>query len=119
LATSESLGSQTEFYDAEERLNSTSEETEVSSYDVISSFGYRVLALQLYIGHYVVLFERVNSLCIIRLHQMQTIVTDDCSVCPSVCLSRSSARLYCAKMAEQIKMLFGVNTPKGPWNNVL
>ena len=35
LVASESLGSQTEFYDAEERLNSTSEETEVS--DIISA----------------------------------------------------------------------------------
>jgi len=27
------------------------------------------------------------------------------------CLSRGSIRLHCPKMAEQIKMLFGVNTP--------
>jgi len=35
----------------------------------------------------------------------------------SVC--RGSSWLHCAKMAEQIKMLFGVNTPEGPWNIVL
>jgi len=39
-----------------------------------------------------------------RMHDMQTIVTDD----PGVCLSRGSTRLHCAKMAERIKMLFGV-----------
>jgi len=33
------------------------------------------------------------------------------SVRQSVCLSRGSPLLHCAKMAEQIKMLFGVNTP--------
>jgi len=53
------------------------------------------------------------------MHQMQTIVTDDPSVCLSVCLSRGSTRLHCAKMAEQIKMLFGVNTRGGPRNIVL
>jgi len=53
------------------------------------------------------------------MHEMQPIVTDVCSVCPSVCLSRSSTRLHCAKMAEQIKMLFGVNTLGGPWDTVL
>jgi len=37
----------------------------------------------------------------------------------SVCLSRSSARLHCAKMAEQIKMLFGVSAPGDTWNVVL
>jgi len=37
----------------------------------------------------------------------------------SVCMSRGSSRLHCAKVAEQIKMLFGVNTPRGPWNIVL
>jgi len=36
------------------------------------------------------------------------------SVSLSVCLSRGSTLLYCAKMAERIKMLFGVNTPVGP-----
>jgi len=34
-------------------------------------------------------------------------------VCESVCLSRGSSRLHCAQMAEQIKILFGVNTPGG------
>jgi len=50
---------------------------------------------------------------------MQTIVTDDRGVCPSVCLSRSSTRLHCAKTVERIKMLFGVNIPGGPWSIVL
>jgi len=49
------------------------------------------------------------------MHAMLFVV----SVCQSVCLSRGSSRLRCAKMAEQIKMLFGVNTPGGPWNIVL
>jgi len=42
------------------------------------------------------------------------------SVRLSVCLSvtrLNSASL--AKMAEQIKMLFGLNIPGGPWNIVL
>jgi len=30
----------------------------------------------------------------------------------SVCLSRGSTRLHCAKMAKQIKILFGMNTQK-------
>jgi len=37
----------------------------------------------------------------------------------SVCPSFGSSRLHCAKVAEQIKMLFGVNTPGDPWNIVL
>jgi len=41
------------------------------------------------------------------------------SVCQSVCLSRGSSRLHCAKMAKQIEILFGVNTFEGPWNIVL
>jgi len=36
-----------------------------------------------------------------------------CSRCLSVCLSRGSTRLHCAKMAERIKMLLGMNTPGG------
>jgi len=40
-----------------------------------------------------------------------------CCVCPSVCLFVSLSSL--CKMAEQIKMLFGVNTRGGPWNIVL
>jgi len=54
-----------------------------------------------------------------RMHEMLTIVTDVRGVCQSVCLSRGSTRLHCANMAEQIKMLFMVNTPGGPWNIVL
>jgi len=42
-----------------------------------------------------------------------------CARCLSVSLSRESTRLRCAKLAEQIKMLFVVNTPVGPWNIVL
>jgi len=49
------------------------------------------------------------------MHEMQTIVNVD----PGICLSRGSTWLRCAKMAERIKMLFGVNTPGGPWNIVL
>jgi len=41
------------------------------------------------------------------MHEMQTIVTDVCFVCLSVC---HSTLLHFAKMAEQIKILFGVNT---------
>jgi len=33
--------------------------------------------------------------------------------------SHDSTGLNCAKMAEQIKMLFGVNTAGGRWNIVL
>jgi len=45
------------------------------------------------------------------MHKMQPIVTDVRGVCPqSVCLSRGSTRLHCAKTAERIKILFGVNT---------
>jgi len=36
----------------------------------------------------------------------------------SVCLSCGSSRLYCAKVAEQSKLLFGVSTPCGPCNIV-
>jgi len=34
------------------------------------------------------------------------------------CMQCSSTWLHCAKMAKQIKMLFGVNTPGGPWDIV-
>jgi len=49
------------------------------------------------------------------MHEMKPVVTSDHSVgvCPSVRLSRGSSWLHCAKMAERIKMLFGVNTPGG------
>jgi len=50
---------------------------------------------------------------------MQTIVTDVRRVCPSVCLSRDSTRLRCAKTAEQIKILFVVKTLGGPRNNIV
>jgi len=45
------------------------------------------------------------------MHQMQPIATDVRGVCLSVSLSRGSTRLRCAKTAEWIEMLFGVNTP--------
>jgi len=45
------------------------------------------------------------------MHETQTILADVCGVCLPVCLSRDSYRLHCAKMAEQVKVLFGVNTP--------
>jgi len=45
-----------------------------------------------------------------RMHEMQTIVNDDRSVCQSVWRSRGLFRLHCAKMAKQIKMPFGLNT---------
>jgi len=53
------------------------------------------------------------------MHEMQTIVTNDRGICLSVCLLCGSSRLHCAKTAEQIKMLFGVNTHRGTWNIVL
>jgi len=53
------------------------------------------------------------------MHEMQPIVTNVCGVCPSVRLSCGATLLHCAKKAEQIKMLFGVNTSGGPWNTVL
>jgi len=46
------------------------------------------------------------------MHEMLTILTDVRGV-------RQSSQLHCAKMAEQIKMLFGVNIPGGPLNTVL
>jgi len=49
------------------------------------------------------------------MHEMLTILTD----VRSVCLSRGSSRLHCAKMPEQIKMFFKVYTPGSPWNIVL
>jgi len=51
------------------------------------------------------------------MHEMQTIVTDDRSVNLSVtCVS---TRLHCARMAEWIKILCGVNTAGGQRNIVL
>jgi len=53
------------------------------------------------------------------MHEMQPIVTNVRGVCPSVCLSRGSTRLHCAKTAEWIKMLFWVNTFGSPRDIVL
>jgi len=57
----------------------------------------------------------VNSIRLYRMHEMQSILTD----VRGVCQSRGSSRLHCAKMAQQIKMLFGVNILEGQWNTVL
>jgi len=54
------------------------------------------------------------------MHEMQAIVTDVRGVCPSVLsVSYGSTRLHCAKMAQRVKILFGVNSPEGPRNIVL
>jgi len=53
------------------------------------------------------------------MREMQSIITDVRGVCLSVCLSRGSSRLHCAKITEHINMLFGVNTSGSPWNIVL
>jgi len=57
------------------------------------------------------------------MHEMQPIATDMRGVCPSVCqfvcLSCSLTGPHNAETAEQIKMLFGVNSLGGPWNIVL
>jgi len=44
------------------------------------------------------------------MHEVQTVVTDDHGVCPSVCLSRSLSQLHCTKAAQRIHILFGVNS---------
>jgi len=46
------------------------------------------------------------------MHQMRTIVVDDPSVCQAV------SRAECLKTAEQIDVLFGVNTSADPRNIV-
>jgi len=48
-----------------------------------------------------------------RMHEMQPIVTDARGMCLSV---TRWTRLYCAKTAKQIKILFGVNTLGAPRN---
>jgi len=53
------------------------------------------------------------------MHEMLTVITDVYSVCLFVRLFVGSSRLYCTKMAKQIQMLFGMNTPGGPRNIVL
>jgi len=53
------------------------------------------------------------------MHEMQTTVTDVSDVCLSLCLSRGSTQLHCAKTAERIKILFRMNTLGGPWNIAL
>jgi len=45
-----------------------------------------------------------------RMHEMQSVLTDVCGVCLSICQSRGSTRLHCAKTAEWIQILFGVNS---------
>jgi len=55
------------------------------------------------------------------MHEMLNIITDVRGVCLSVCLSRGSSPIHCAKMAEQ-DPVWG-NTPGGLrgslWNVVL
>jgi len=55
------------------------------------------------------------------MHNMQTIAADDRGVCLSFSLSvtQLNSAPQCKQMAERIEMLFGVNTPWGPWNIVL
>jgi len=54
------------------------------------------------------------------MHEMMLLLqTIAVSVCQSVCLSRGTTRFHRAKTAEQIKILFAVNTPWGPRNIVL
>jgi len=48
------------------------------------------------------------------MHEMQPILTDVLGVS----LSRGSTRLHCAKRAERITMLFGVNTCGGTWDSI-
>jgi len=56
-----------------------------------------------------------NIIRLHSMHEMHPILTDVRGVCHSVrlsdCLSCGSAWLRCAKMAEWIKIVFGVNTP--------
>jgi len=51
------------------------------------------------------------------MHDLQTVVTDDHSVCQSVC--HIAQLSFTAKMAGRIKILFGMNTSGGPRNIVL
>jgi len=56
------------------------------------------------------------------MHEIQTIVNLPVIavyVSQSVCLSRGLTRIHCAKKAEQIKILFGVNNLGCPRNIVL
>jgi len=45
----------------------------------------------------------VGVLSLHRMHEMQTIVTDESGVCLSVCLSRGLTRLHCAKTAKRVR----------------
>jgi len=53
------------------------------------------------------------------MHEMQSILTDVRGVCQYVCHVAHLGFTVQKLMAEQIKMLFGVSTPGGPWNIVL
>jgi len=53
---------------------------------------------------------KISQLLLVLLGCVKWIRCDYCFRL-SVCLSRGSSRLHCATVAEQIKMLFGVNTP--------
>jgi len=52
------------------------------------------------------------------MHEMQPIVTDVHGICLSVRPSHGSTQLHCAKVDEQIKMLFWVDTLGGQWDCV-
>jgi len=54
---------------------------------------------------------QINIIIHFRLHRMQTIATDNHSVCLSDCLSHGLTLLHCAKMAAWIDILLRVNTP--------
>jgi len=54
------------------------------------------------------------------MHEIQPIVTGEWCLSVSLSVTRpNSASLCKQKTAEQIKTLFGVNTPGGSWDNVL
>jgi len=70
----------------------------------ITSGAFVTICLLIYV------FKCLFIIIIIRLHQMHEMQSALTNV-RGVCVSRSSSQLHCAKMAKQIKMLFGVNTP--------
>jgi len=79
---------------------------------VIDSFLYYFLLLRCTVAYVCVCLISA----IIRLHhmhEMQSILTDVHGICQSVCHA-AYLGFTVQKMAEQIKMLFGVNTPGGP-----
>jgi len=65
----------------------------------------------------VVLFQFLGCVEYVRCKLLSSMCA--VSVRQSVCLSRGSTRLHCAKTAEQIRILFGVSTLGSPRNIVL